>query len=481
METNPNVPRQRNRRTDRSAAEAQVQQTMPVQQTASVQQAMPVQQTAQVQQAMAVQPVQQGYPAQTSPAPQPRMQAQPRVMAPPRVAVQQPYGQVNRTAAPYPQQMQHPQPVYPPMQQTYAQPAPMQGYPQQMQPVRQPMMPAQQARPVQQTAQPQPVQYVPRARAAVQPVVQQPVEVPHARASRGLSRETAKAARVAQREAEAQARQDALERAKWQAEKAEWEAEKKRRAKEKKEAAEAEPQPRKKLPGWLTTALSLSLICVMALVAAYYLMQAYLVTQEEERQAAYQAILENYHVTEQADGTLRVTWQDYIEKYAAQYNLQPAFVTAIIRNESSFRTAAESSVGARGLMQLMPDTAEWIAGKLDDTSYSFDRMYDAETNIRYGCWYLGYLSKLFHGDAMLVSAAYHAGQTTVTQWLSDPTKSADGVSLDLDALADGPTKQYIGRVTQTYGIYQSLLYPDEAFGAADAVSAGSRYAAAADR
>ena len=480
METNPNAPRQRNRRADRSAAEAQVQQMAPV------------------QQGMPVQPVQHGYPAKMTPAPQPRMQPQPRVMAPPRVAVQQPYGQVNRPAAPYPQQMQQAQPVYPPVQQAYAQPAPMQGYPQQMaarQPMRavpqtmpvqqmaqpQPMAPVQSVAPVQPVAPAQPVQYVPRARAAVQPVVQQPLEVPHARASRGLSRETAKAARAAQREAEAQAKQDAIERAKWQAEKAEWEAEKKRRAKEKQEAAQAEPQPKKKLPSWLTTALSLSLICVMALVAAYYLMQAYLVTQEEERQAAYQAILENYHITEQADGTLRVTWQDYIEKYAAQYNLQPAFVTAIIRNESSFRTTAESSVGARGLMQLMPDTAEWIAGKLDDHNYTFDKMWDGETNIRYGCWYLGYLSRLFHGDAMLVSAAYHAGQTTVTQWLSDPTKSADGVSLNLDALANGPTKQYIGRVTQTYGIYQSLLYPDEAFGVADSVSAGSRYAAAADR
>lgn len=246
--------------------------------------------------------------------------------------------------------------------------------------------------------------------------------------------------------------------------------------------AEESPAPKKnKVPGWLTTALALSIVLVMALAAAYWLMQAYLTTQENQRIAAYQAVLDNYHLTEQADGTLQVTWQTYIEKYATQYNLQPAFVTAIIRNESSFRTNAESSVGARGLMQMMPETAEWIAGKLDDDSYTFDNMYDAETNIRYGCWYLGYLSKLFRGDAELVSAAYHAGQTTVTQWLSDPEKSSDGVTLDLDKLSDGPTKQYIGRVTQAYGIYQTLLYPDEAFGAADDVSAGGHDAAAPDR
>jgi len=342
-----------------------------------------------------------------------------------------------------------------------AQPQPM--YPQTPQAMYQQQAPLQPPVPTQ-SYPPQP-QYAPRPRVLnqaptvqtgwQQPVLQPRAEVPHARSSRDLTRQTARENAARQREANAKARQEARERAEWEAEKA-------RRAKEK-HAEETDAKPKKKVSGWLTTAISLSLICVMALVAAYYLMQAYLVQQEEARVAAYEAILNNYHVTEQADGTLRVTWQDTIEKYAAQYNLQPAFVTAIIRNESSFRTGAESSVGARGLMQMMPATAEWIAGKLDDHSYHFDNMWDGETNIRYGCWYLGYLSRLFHGDAMLVSAAYHSGQTTVTQWLSDPNKSPDGVTLDLNQLADGPTKQYIGRVTQTYGIYQSLLYPDEAF------------------
>lgn len=247
------------------------------------------------------------------------------------------------------------------------------------------------------------------------------------------------------------------------------------------EMQEDAPAGREKLPGWLTTALCLGVVLVMGLLAAYWLMEAYLTTQEEQRIAAYEAVLDNYHVTASADGTLSVTWQEEIERYAAQYNLQPAFVMAIIRNESSYRTNAESSVGARGLMQLMPDTAEWIARKLDDDGYTFDSMWDAETNIRYGCWYLNYLSKLFRGDAVLVSAAYHAGQSTVTQWLSDPAKSSDGITLDVDRLADGPTKQYVGRVTQTYGIYQTLLYPDEAFGAADDVPVSGLAAAAAGR
>lgn len=442
MESNPLVPRQRNRRSDRAAEQPPVQQAYPVQ----------------------PQPVQQGYPVQQQMAPQ-----TPRTMYQ-QPAVQQP---VRPSAASYPQAV--------PSQQVY----PQAGYQQ---------MPAQQVRqaqaapypPVAQQptvpSQPQ-VQYgartaTPRPRVLnqpnmvnsgwQQPTIREAAEVPHARAARSLSRETAREARIAQREAEAKMRREARE-------KAEWEAEKARRA------AGTEKPAKKKIPGWMTTALSLCFLLVLALGTAYWLMQAYLTTQENARIAAWEAIKDNYHVTESADGTLRVTWQEHIEKYAAQYNLQPAFVTAIIRNESSFRTGAESSIGARGLMQLMPDTAEWIAGKLDDDSYTFDSMWDAETNVRYGCWYLSYLSQLFRGDAELVSAAYHAGQSTITQWLSDPEKSSDGVTLDLDKLSDGPTKQYIGRVTQTYGIYQSLLYPDEAFGAADAVPADSIDGAASAR
>lgn len=224
-----------------------------------------------------------------------------------------------------------------------------------------------------------------------------------------------------------------------------------------------------RLPVWLTWTIVGLCVVLLGLLAAHYLMQAYLTTRAEEWETARQNTLSYYHVVEGENGN-SITYQSLIERYAAEYNLRPAFVAAIIRNESSFRTDAESSVGARGLMQLMPDTAEWIAGKIGDSNYSFDHLYDAETNIRYGCWYLNYLSKLFRGDAVLVSSAYHAGQTTVTRWLSDKSISSDGVTIPVDKLPDGPTKQYAGRVTTSYGIYEALLYPNEsaeAAGAAD--------------
>lgn len=224
-----------------------------------------------------------------------------------------------------------------------------------------------------------------------------------------------------------------------------------------------------RLPIWLTWTIVGLCIVLLGLLAAHYLMQAYLTTRAEEWETARQNTLSYYHVVEGENGN-SITYQSLIERYAAEYNLRPAFVAAIIRNESSFRTDAESSVGARGLMQLMPDTAEWIAGKIGDSNYSFDHLYDAETNIRYGCWYLNYLSKLFRGDAVLVSSAYHAGQTTVTRWLSDKSISSDGVTIPVDKLPDGPTKQYAGRVTTSYGIYEALLYPNESAEAAGAAA-----------
>ena len=207
--------------------------------------------------------------------------------------------------------------------------------------------------------------------------------------------------------------------------------------------------PEWRMPPWLTGCLTGMLLLVMALLAAQGLMQAYLRQRADEREAAYRRVVDSHPIY----------YKDLIEQYASENNLKPAFVAAIILNESSFRTDAESSVGARGLMQLMPDTAEWIAGKLDMDYFHFDFMYDAEMNIRFGTWYLGYLSRLFRGDPVSVASAYHAGQGTVTRWLSDESKTRDGVSLNLDSLSDGPTKTYAGRVTQAYAIYEALYYP----------------------
>jgi dephospho-CoA kinase len=206
------------------------------------------------------------------------------------------------------------------------------------------------------------------------------------------------------------------------------------------------------MPSWIR----ILLICLSVVLAvsftAQMLMQAYLARRQETHAAEQKAIDEQYPLS----------YRDLIVKISGEYNLSPSLTAAVIRNESSFRPSVESSVGARGLMQLMPDTSEWIAQKLRWKDYHFDRLYDPETNIRFGCWYLNYLSSLFDGDPLCVVCAYHAGQGEIRSWLSNPLYSSDGTTLIRDNLPDGPTKQYAGRVTRDYGIYQAkYFHPDD--------------------
>ena len=215
-------------------------------------------------------------------------------------------------------------------------------------------------------------------------------------------------------------------------------------------------KPSSRLSSWvLPPWIKVTLICLAAILTmsftAQMLMQAFLTRKAETHEAEQKAIDEQYPLL----------YADTIQRLSDEYNLSPSLIAAIIRNESSFRPAVESSVGARGLMQLMPDTAEWIAHKLRWDNYQFDLLYDPEINIRFGCWYLNYLSSLFNGDPLCVVCAYHAGQGEISSWLSNPLYSSNGTTLIQDNLPDGPTKQYAGRVTRDYGIYQAkYFYPD---------------------
>ena len=202
------------------------------------------------------------------------------------------------------------------------------------------------------------------------------------------------------------------------------------------------------MPRWIKVALICALLVVVSAFTAQMLMGGYLSSRQKMHEAEQEAIDDNYPLY----------YTEAIRKNAAEYHLAPALVAAVIRNESSFRPTVESSVGARGLMQLMPDTAKWIAGKLRVDDYSFEMMNDPETNIRFGCWYLNYLSSLFNGDPWCVVCAYHAGQGEVSSWLANPLYSSDRKTLNRNSLPEGPTKQYAGRVTRDYGIYQAKYY-----------------------
>ena len=194
----------------------------------------------------------------------------------------------------------------------------------------------------------------------------------------------------------------------------------------------------------ITLCIAVFLTCAVAIT------RNYLAEQEARRRLEAEA-------AERAQHPLQ--YPGMIIQYAAMQDIDPALVAAIILCESSYNPQAESYLGARGLMQLMEDTAGWVAQKLgeDSESYSFDRMYDPETNIRFGTWYLGYLSRRFDGDATKIVCAYHAGQGNVDSWLKNPQYSRDGVTLDVIPTND--TATYASRVLRARDVYRKYYFP----------------------
>lgn len=153
-----------------------------------------------------------------------------------------------------------------------------------------------------------------------------------------------------------------------------------------------------------------------------------------------------------------MAYTDLITAYAEAEGLEPAYVASVIMAESSYRSDAVSSANAQGLMQIMPATGEWIAGKFDE-SYTEGCLFDPETNIKYGCWYLGFLMRRYDGDMRCSSAAYHSGQGTVDAWLQDAQYSDDGRTLKVIPGSNADT--YVNRILEYYEEYEKI-YADYA-------------------
>lgn len=149
-----------------------------------------------------------------------------------------------------------------------------------------------------------------------------------------------------------------------------------------------------------------------------------------------------------------MTYAPEIRAAAAEFSLDPAYVASVVLAESNFDAEAVSSAGAIGLMQIMPATGEWIAGKLEDEPFDVQRLYQPEVNLRYGCWYLRFLLDRYDGDMYTASTAYHQGQGRVDQWLEDPQYSQDGRTLT--AISSAVTDTYVNRIMESYANYQEL-------------------------
>lgn len=146
-------------------------------------------------------------------------------------------------------------------------------------------------------------------------------------------------------------------------------------------------------------------------------------------------------------------YRPIIEKYASQYGVDPLLVVAVIRAESKFLPQSQSHKGAQGLMQLMPETAQWIAESIGDKNFTQSDLKEPEKNIQYGTWYLASLQKEFK-NVTLVLAAYNGGRGHVKEWIR--TEQLDLTNLRQEDIPFRETREYVGRVLQYYTKYITL-------------------------
>ncbi|MBR4428100.1 MAG: lytic transglycosylase domain-containing protein [Clostridia bacterium] len=151
----------------------------------------------------------------------------------------------------------------------------------------------------------------------------------------------------------------------------------------------------------------------------------------------------------------KLAYQEEILASAAEYDLDPYLVCGVIFTESGFRPQAKSSVGALGLMQLMPATGLEEASLLGIEGVTEEILTDPALNIRLGCNYLRKLLDEFKNESVAL-AAYNAGPGRVRQWLKEYGTKEDGSILYIPY---PETSKYVTRVQSAEGVYEKL-YPE---------------------
>lgn len=149
---------------------------------------------------------------------------------------------------------------------------------------------------------------------------------------------------------------------------------------------------------------------------------------------------------------LPLTNADVIRKQAAEKRLDPALVAAVIYAESKF-APQQSSAGAEGLMQILPETAYFIAHLSGGTSFTASDLSTPSINVAYGTYYLRYLLDHYDGDEMLAVAAYNAGLANVDRWVANAR--AEGRKLTVGAIPFPETQAYVERVLAAQRDYRA--------------------------
>lgn len=147
-------------------------------------------------------------------------------------------------------------------------------------------------------------------------------------------------------------------------------------------------------------------------------------------------------------------YRDVLKPQAAHLALDEAWVYGLIRQESRFIADAKSRVGASGLMQIMPGTAKWVAGKLGLKDWRWSQITDVDTNVSLGTYYLKHVLDALDGQPVLASAAYNAGPGRARAWR--PDSNVEG-AVYAESIPFNETRDYVKKVLANAGYYAHNL------------------------
>ena len=149
--------------------------------------------------------------------------------------------------------------------------------------------------------------------------------------------------------------------------------------------------------------------------------------------------------------TLPLRHEDIIRQQAREKGLDPSLIAAMIYQESKFQDRT-SAAGAKGLMQILPGTAQFIAHKSGGTAFELRDLGTPQINIAYGSWYLRYLIRRYQGNETLAVAAYNAGENNVDKWV---TRAGGDKSFDPKTDIPFPeTRGYVASVMHHRKLYR---------------------------
>lgn len=167
-----------------------------------------------------------------------------------------------------------------------------------------------------------------------------------------------------------------------------------------------------------------------------------------------------------------IHYREGIERMAERYDLDPYLLAAVVRTESDYDPQAVSHAGAVGLMQLMPDTADWVVRLAGWQGPSDPELTDPEHSLELGACYLAYLVERFGGNMRAALAAYNAGQGAVDGWLAE---AGHGSDLRLEDIPFKETRDFVKRVERMREVYVRIH--DDIFSEAMATASGPIVAA----